>query len=85
MMLMMDGKLLTVNLLLCFLRNQCIKDLGLEPGDADGREEETTEEIKTFMVKAASVAMRCMLDEGQLFSWDGIRTFSEAVVEEVNR
>ncbi len=83
-MLMMDGKLLTVNFLLCALRRIAIRDLGLEPGDSIENEEATAKEIQALVVKMCVIGLRDTLDDKQRLGWDTIRDISQSVVDLVN-
>ena len=73
-MLMMDGKLLTVNLLMSALRRIAAHDLG---SDAES-------DIKDLMRVLAVAGLEDLLADGALLDWDGIREFSQLVVDEVN-
>lgn len=89
-MLMMDGKLLTVNFLMAVLRRQAIRDLGivpLEEGEecTDERIKRETHEIQSLMVKMAVIGCKDVVQSRDLLGWDGIQAFSQEVVNEVNR
>ena len=83
-MLMMDGKLLTVNMLLSALRSVAIKSLGIEASADPEEEERSAKDIQNLMLRLAEAGLKDILRTKTVLGWDDIRSFSQRVVDKVN-